>query len=187
MIDLKQKTMKELAMSFPPDGIDAAPLTKRFVYNCGELLKRPFTNQFLYYCKNWGNYAEIMTLEEGKPVHRIIISEDSPIYTTAKNGIDSQSDKSTLMGIKSYVTNKYIYIMPNFENKEEYLSDKKRNYPSSHLDRMCIFDWEGQFVKLYKLSKPISYFVVSPDDSFILGSCDDLKSGDLSIEKFQLH
>ena len=187
IIDLKTKSMKELAIPFPQDGIDVAPLTKRFVYNSGELLKRPSANQFLYYCKNWGNYAEIITLEDGKPVHRKIISEDYPIYRTAANGIDSQSDKGTLMGMISYVTNKYIYIMPDFRNKEEYLNNNKnKNYPNDHLDMMYIFDWEGQFVKLYKLSKPIGCFVVTPDDSFILGSCDDFKSGDLSIEKFQL-
>ena len=77
--------------------------------------------------------------------------------------------------------------MPNFKNKEEYLYDNKnKNYPNDHLYMMYIFDWEGQFVKLYKLSMPVRYFLVSPDDSFILGSCDDLKSGDLSIKKFKL-
>jgi len=83
IIDLKTKSMNELAIPFPHDGIDVAPLTKRFVYNCGELLKRPSANQFLYYCASWGNYAEIMTLEDGKPVHLKIISEDYPVYKTA--------------------------------------------------------------------------------------------------------
>jgi len=46
---------------------------------------------------------------------------------------------------------------------------------------------DGNYIKSYFLDTPVDYFVVSQDDSFLLGSTCDLETGDDYVRKFYLN
>lgn len=181
----ESNTMEDLKISYPDDGINVEPITKRFVYNYGSLLKRPSTNDFIYYCTNWGNYAEIIKFDEG--VSQKTIVANYPKYKLAKDGMNSESEMQTLMGMRSYVTDKYIYLLPNFKTKEEFVNGENDRSPYSvfHMDRIYVFDWEGNYVKAYRLKVPIMQHVVK-DDEYIIGTSVDPESGDIVFAKFDI-
>lgn len=186
-LHIKDGKVDDLNIAFPKDGIDVEPVIKRFVYGAGGLLKKTSADKLLYYCANWGNYAEIITFEDKKVLHRQVITNEHPIYKLAPDGINRESEMNTLMGMESYVTDNYIYLLPNFLTKREYLYERNPDgYPNSYLKLLYVFNWEGEFEKAFEFSKPVRRFVVSPDDSFILASSDNPATGDVEILKFDL-
>lgn len=187
MVFLSNDSIGQVDFDFPSDGINVKPITKRFVYNYGRLLKHPFSNRFLYYCTNWGNYAEIVTFENKELVSSREIVANYPLYKVSPNGIESESEMQTLMGMESYVTDEYIYLLPNLRTKEEYIKENhERIYPSNHSNVIYTFDWEGNHVRTYRLDKSIREFVVSPNNSYLLASSLDPQSGDIVFLRFDI-
>lgn len=179
-INLNNGTMTELNIKFPQDKMDVKPFIKRQVYHEGGLLKRPSGNRFLYYCTNLGNYAEIITLNDDMSVIQENIANDFPVYKTAPDGINLESDMKTLRGMEVYITDNYVYLLPNFRNKTEYSEDDYYN----HSEYLFIYDWNGNFIKSYHLNIPIRCFIVDENDSYILGSSEIME--EVSIIKYPL-
>lgn len=181
------KDYKALDMNYPDDGIKAAAIVKRGVYNYGGILKHPSANRFMYYCTNWGNYAEIIDNQDLALSSLHLVTADYPIYKVAQDGINMHSENYTLMGMRAQSSEKYIYFLPNFYTKEAYLKDDpNRSYPTDHLDKIYVYDWEGNPVKAYKLDKPLTEFIVDSNDTYLLGSSVDTESGDIVFVRFDL-
>jgi len=186
-IHLDTKLVNDLEIDFPHDGINVKPIIKRRVYNYGKLLKNPSSNSYLYYCTNWGNYAEIIKFDDNNSSHRNVIAGNHPMYRVAADGLNSASNSQTLMGMTASVTENYIYLLPNFRTKDEYLKkDINLLYPTDHADKVYVFDWEGNYVKAYQLDKSIRELVISRDDLYLLGSSVDPDSGDIIFIRFDI-
>lgn len=184
-VNLQTGTIKDVRLKFPNDGVEAKNIVKRYVYNDGNLLKRPSSNQYLYYCTNWGNYAEIITLDEQNNFKsRKTIADNYPIYKTNADGINRESLPENLMGIKAYTTEDYIYLLPNFKNKKEYLQWANNGFPADYNNQIFLFDWNGRFIKTYILSKPIIHFIVDSKDKFLIGISLSLDTDEYSFEKY---
>ncbi|MBE8722331.1 hypothetical protein C4F40_16520 [Sphingobacterium sp. Ka21] len=187
IVQAGNKEYKALDMDYPKDGIKAEAIVKRGVYNYGGILMHPSTNKLVYYCTNWGNYAEIIDNKNFKFSTFQVMTADYPIYKVAKDGMNMESENNTLMGMRAQSSEQYIYLLPNFHNKEAYLKDDpNRIYPTDHLDKVYVYDWEGNSVKAYKLDKPVTEFVVDPGDTYLLGSSVDTESGDIVFVRFDL-
>lgn len=187
-VNIKTKIINGFGVELPNDGVKADDIVKRYVYNDGELLKRPSSNQYLYYCTNWGNYAEILTLDKQNNLkNRKIIADVYPDYTTHEDGMNRKSLPKNLMGMRAYSTESYIYILPNFKNREDFFArSEDDDYPSRYSNKLYKFEWDGNFVEAYTLSKPINYFVIDPQDKFLIGMSLDLETSDYTFEKFLL-
>lgn len=187
-INLTTNKVNEINIPYPNDNIEVSTLIKQSIYLHGELLKRPTQNQYLYYCSNWGNYAEIITLDDNNMLlQRNVLANNFPIYSVGQDGINPESSKNTLMGIKAYVTKNFVYLLPNFLTKDEYLhKNKKDGYPSDYCDILYKFNWEAEFIESYKLEKPILNFVVDPEDRYIIGGSILLENGEYIFAKYLL-
>ena len=171
----------ELNVKFPEDGIDSKPLTKRLVYNNGSISKRQFTgNYFLYHCEE-GEYAEIISLDSQMNVKsRKAIVNNYPIYEILPDGINLRYIRKEFNGLKSYVTDKYVYLLPfSYPRENNY-----KGYPKGYSDILYVYDWEGNFIQSYELDKPIATFVVNDSDSFIIAITMDNETGEFCFEKF---
>lgn len=180
----KENLIKNLDISYPLDNNEAGDGIKRFVYNNGDILKRPQKNEYVYYC-SMGNYVEILDISDIYNIKRRVIVDDYPIYEGS--GLNPQYDNESYTGVKTYVTQNYIYVIPEPYQKKEYLSMLNyKGYPNSYGDQLYIFNWEGDFVHLYELDRPISTFAVVEDDSSLYGATESLKDGEIYIVKYSL-
>ncbi len=188
MLDIKTNRIDKINIQYPDDKNDSPLLIKRSVYMEGALLRRSNSNQFLYCCSNWGNYAEIITMDNlNRPIRRQIITKDYPLYTTAPDGLNGKSLDNTLMGITASVTEQCIYLLPNFLTKKEFLDKAvKRDYPSGYCNILYQFNWDGDFIRSYKLDKPIRNFIVNSSNKYIIGSSIDLNNGEDVFAKFNI-
>ena len=186
LVNYEAGTIEDLDVFYPDDGVNVEPVTKRFVYNNGQLLKRPSTNDFIYYCTNWGNYVQ-MIKNTGERIVQNSIVTNYPQYKLSSDGIQFESEMQTLMGMRSYVTDKYIYLLPNFKTKKEFLAEENSNsqYSGFHMDKIYVFDWDGNYIRAYQLQVPIMQHIVM-DDKYIIGTSVDPESGDIVFVKFDL-
>ena len=187
MFTLGGDTIIDLPVSLPDDRNTSKPIVRRLVYNEGAIRKRESANQILYYCYK-GNYAEIITFGEDDTITRKVLVNDYPLYETAKDGFNRTYKMDCLMGLKAYTTDRFIYLFAwPLRKKEELQHLDYKGYSSTFNDYIYVFDWEGNYIKSYFLDTPIDYFVVSQDDSFLLGSTCDLETGDYYVRKFYLN
>jgi len=177
----EKNKITELYVDFPEDGIVSKSLTKRLVYNNGNILKRPFIDYYLlYYCEE-GQYAEIISLDDQMNVkNRKPIVNNYPIYEIRSDGINLKYIRKEFNGLKSYVTDKYIYLLPfSYSTKNNY-----KGYPNGYSDFLYVYDWDGNFIQSYKLDKPIATFVVDESNSFIIAITTNNETGEFFFVKF---
>lgn len=187
-INSNTETTNNINVDFPSDGIKADVIVKRYVYNDANLLKRPSSNQYLYYCRNWGNYAEIINLDDNNRLkERKVLFTDYPSYTTASDGVNRESLPDNLLGMYAFSTNKYIYILPNFTRKKDRDQESINGYPNGYTDLLYVYNWDGTHIKTYKLTKPIKHFIVDSEDNYIVGISIESSSGDYTFEKYLLN
>lgn len=185
---LGEDNIQDLNICYPEDNNTSSDDgVKRMEYNKGDILKKTIGNKFLYSTR-MGRYAEIITMDDdAKVTDRKIISGDYPIYETSADGLNPVHELQSYMGLKSYVTNERIYIMPEPYTREQYVNNKEyKGCPNNFADRLYVFDWEGQHIRTYDLDKPVSVFAVDENDSYLLATTVNTDNGEFYIERFDI-
>jgi hypothetical protein len=175
MIDLKKQSIVPIAGAlYPDDKVETTPYMKKTIYtNSGGLLKRPgSTNEYLYFCHQFGNYAEIIQLNDSLQLTRNAFLTAYPKYED-RGELRMQISKEDLRGLGAGVTREHIYILPTYKNLETD-KPKKEGYPTGYNDELFLFDWNGTFVASYQLDRPVTrYFVVDEQRRCILAKTID--------------
>ncbi|MDR0973481.1 MAG: TolB-like 6-bladed beta-propeller domain-containing protein [Prevotellaceae bacterium] len=179
-IDLDKQEVIPLPIYYPEDGVEnVASITKTMVYS-SNILKQPGSKgRYLHYCYNFGNYAEIVEIGEGLEIkQRRLLLDVLPKYRVLPNK-DFSLIKNCLNGVKAFVTAAYIYIMPY---------DGISKHSRGMNNEVFVFDWEGNFIKSYRLDTSIyTFFAVDERDTQLVGvTVDPTVSGEYRVVAFPL-
>lgn len=180
-------------MSFPYPVLDdeLEPVFRRMLYLSSFIAKQPNHNKYAWVGAE-GNYMSLFSLEGNQAVDVCHVLTDYPNCTQTETGLNSSPDDA--MGYTVQVTEKYIYLCKTpFETRQEWydvLENKggilPNGYPHYYSDVICVYDWEGNHVRDYKLDSPIKSFVVTSTDDKIIGQSLDINTDEERMVLFRL-
>ena len=186
-INYEKNEISALEIEYPNDGLKIPDRIKNTAYRRGNILKKPKDQKYLYY-NFMGQYAEIITISDINNSKRKVIVNNPPIYKAISDNMNCTYDENCFMGVKAYITDQLIYVMPEPYRKKEYLEyTNYKGYPRSYADELYIFDWAGNFLRYVRLDQPIDSFVVDEKDIFLYATSIDLEGDfDIIIKKYDL-
>jgi len=162
------------------DGNNSGVSAKQEIYCNGSL--RIKGNKIVYACNN-GRYLVICKLHDAELYPEKTIYDSCPDYSSTNDGRISYSEES-YSGIRTRVTNKYIYAMLSMRRKDTHSNYK--GYPAGSYDELEVYDWRGKFVKNYRTDVPFFDFIISSDDKVLYVLTRNPDSKDTEIIKYEL-
>lgn len=172
----KDNEFKSLDFPYPGEHPDLSSVGQCFLFT-GSMRQRPGSSTFAYSCY-FSQYLFVFDIIDEQIKNIRYISQVLPVYKTTNDLYNPFSIANEYkQGFDKYqVTKKYIYVGYNnvtwgdIRNSVLY-----KGYPNTYFDRINIFDWDGNFIKRLVLDKPVHFFAVSQDDSYIYASSMDLE------------
>lgn len=167
----KDDYYKCLDLTYPKLNEELASFNKSILFS-GVLKKQPDGNSYLYSSES-SKLSFIFNITNDSITNLKYLSNIIPNIKVDATGKDYTRDGDTEDGcIYLDVTKSYIYMGYNNVLLEHIRNNIpfKDEYPFYFFDKINVFDWNGNFIKRLVLDKPISYFVVTPDDSIIYAS-----------------
>lgn len=175
-------------LSYPDSGrVDIPVNVKRMVYSEIALLRQFASDRFALVGKR-GNYFILFDLKGNKAYNVNVVLDEYPRYTLAPDGINAQFSKEQGEGYRAQSTSRYIYLLESpFGTTDEWMhAEDYKGFPSGFRDKIQVYDWDGNYVKTYRLDIPVEAFMVTEDDSYIYGYTWDKESVEEKIAKFEL-
>ena len=129
----------------------------KFLSNQGRLRKRPGKSQFVYSINNSSN-IDFFEIKNNKINLIKSLRFNNPEYTPTQDGDYSRvlfSDNNVIGYIDIGVTDKYVYTL--YTNKK--ICDNN-TYNDLSSTTVLVFDWNGNPVKQYELSKEAYYITI---------------------------
>lgn len=186
IVDIRDSTSISLDYWFD-DNISCIPMVKRNWY--GENADVSISGNKVLVSLSRGRYMEILTIADKKIVGRNIIYNQLPSgYKVADDGVNYISPPSYLGGIRARSTDQHIYCCiknDDIKNGRRVIQNYN-GYPPYFLDKVEVYDWDGNFQCIYEMDVPFRSFIVSPDDNFIYTNTIDLVTGKQLIIRYDL-
>ena len=139
-------------------------------------------DKLLYVCGE-NRYAEILTISSDEIVARNIIYGDCPIYSAAPDGLNYRILAGNHRGIRSCVTDKYIYLRPDVSDER---MRSYKGYPWYYNDEIYVFDWDGNLQKKYITDTPFHTLKVTDDDRFLYTITKDIETEEPIIMRYEI-
>ena len=170
---------------WPNDGFDDDNINvKQFVYRSNaRLFKNKSLNKYLYVCAE-GKYVELFNIVDNKITNRNAICELYPKYKAREDRLNYQilGNNNPNRGFSASVSNKYIYLMPYNE-----YNDNKEGYPWYYKNIMDVFDWDGNFIKRYKLDVPCTVFFIDGENDQLYTITEDMNTEESMLLRYNLN
>lgn len=143
---------------------DIPAKTRALTYQ-GQMMANPSLDKFCFACI----YAPIINFYKIYKDSIVLIKSNNkgyPSYTIDnKSSLITSDNKAAYSQI--YTTNKYIYALYSGKSWKEY----ERFFLRSQT--IEVYDWNGELIKTYSTSIPLTLICVSPDDKTIYAIADD--------------
>lgn len=179
----KDKYYKCLNLTYPKLNEEITSYKKSILFS-GVLKKQPAGDSYLYSSES-SKLSFIFNIINDSITNIKYLSNVIPNIKLDATGKDYTRDGDTEDGcIYLDVTESYIYIGYNNVTLEQIRNNMpfKDEYPCSFFDRINVFDWNGNFIKRLILDKPISNFVVTPDNDAIYANTFNFSGDNVTDE-----
>lgn len=148
---------------WPQDKYKGSVISKQALYmNVSKIFANG--SKIIYACSE-GRYVSILDFSSGSPAEQPIYDE-FPVYKAAPDGMNAIRSPKSRRGVYAFATDSLIYISPLEYMIEDgrYIPDNYKGYPPYYIDRVEVYDWEGDSISTYILDRPFYNFYVSDDD-----------------------
>lgn len=149
---------------WPDDGQDENALAKQSMYTRNASVFC-FGEKIFYACGE-GRYASIVD-RSVTPCSETVIYDEYPVFSVSEDGLNPRRDPSSHIGVRAFATEGRIYLSPIVSKLKGgvFIPDNFKGYPPDYNDIVDVYDWDGKYIRTYRLDVPFCGFYVSPDDS----------------------
>lgn len=176
---------------YPTQDESMDPAFRRLNYMSSMVLKQPGKNRYAWVgCE--ASYFSLLSIEHGEAVNIKHVLTDYPVCTQGETSLSHSPDDA--LGFIPCVTEKYIYLLHySYKTRAEWLDVIRNNegigpdgYPQEYLGLLSVYDWDGNYIKEYKLDEPVRSFTVTADDKRILGQSIDLDTSEEKMVQYRM-
>lgn len=171
---------------WPNDGFDGDIRIKQSVYlGTSRLFKCKGQNRFLYQ-SSAGQILVLFDVDGNEMKNLCNISCNYPHYEVREDGLNYKILYPTEESMQRYyvaVSDNYIYVKVSPNNQQK----NYKGYPFYYGDYVMVYDWNGTKVKDFVTDKPFSTFVIDDDDEYLYTELEDLKTGEVTIYRYDLN
>lgn len=139
-------------------------------------------DRFLYTCGS-GAYSMIFKLTNGGIEIIKVLSEVYPDYWEAEDGLNYYVRRNTSELIAA-TSSKRIFLL-EIDRDENGKTAEDRIGPSRG-DIVHVYDWNGNFIKDYKLDRLVLYIFASPSDNKLYAMYENHDTGEQDIIRYDL-
>lgn len=171
---------------YPKVDLELQDAQKTMMY-AGKSIKHPIEDKVLFYSQ-LGEYAYIFDLKDGKMDNKIQLKNNPPVYKLGKDGVNVNPSSSNRLSSFFYATEKYLYekVHKFTLGMIGHETEKNDGYDGWFNNEVCVYDWNGNPVKRYKLDNYISSLVVDSNDENMYCITKDIATDDISLIKYNL-
>lgn len=122
-----------------------------------------------------GKYASILDTED-RTAEEILLYPDYPEYEVSPDGLNPRRKYGCALGMYSFATERYIYLSPlkrKMDASGRYEPSDYKSYPPYYTDEIDVFDWDGGYVRTYRMDVPFCNYYVNEDEHVLYAlTCD---------------